>query len=248
MNPQITIVIVIDIQAALQSNSLKDNIYLMDTQSEDGSMGEGTASLVTAVANGYWCDKSQVGDVVINWMAVGVNCLPPTLPRYYSEYRNKMIKKERLGAALSDPDLLASILREEEGDFMLNSNGEWTAIGERALNLDGGLFDVDKGEGLDNLSFLTPQISSITGEAVDKGVIFPAQYGSPVPIKDGWYWSATVDTGKVGLYDYTLQITLYDREGSMWVPVRMEHRAAIEVQSFPQRNGFTGTGIGYLPL
>ncbi len=247
MNPQITIVIVIDIQAALQSNSLKDNIYLMDTQSEDGSAGEGTENLVTAVRNGYWCDQSQAGDVVLNWMPVGVNCLPPTLPKYYSEYRNKILYKERLRDLSSEPVMLASALQEDDSDFVLGRNGATLALGERAMNLDGRLFDAGKNS-LDNLSFLTPQISAITGEAVDKGVIFPAQYGSPVPVKDGWYWSATVDTSRIGVYAYTLQITLYDRKGNTWVPITMEHHASIEVHSFPQTNGFTGAGVGYLPL
>lgn len=246
MNQQITILVVIDQQAALQENSLKNNIYLIDNLSEEGSRGEGSGKLVTAIRNGYWSDGSQADEAVFNWLALGVNSLPPTLPRAYSAFRNKMIGRERLRAALQDTNGPKAFSPKEELD-LLDGGVMKTALQGKALNLEGGLFD-QAGDSLDNLSFLPPQISDITGEAVEEGIIFPAQYGTPVPIKDGWYWSATTDTSKTGLYSYTLHITLYKREGDGWLPVKMEHEAWLEVTTFPQRNGFTGAGIGFLPL
>ncbi|MDR1369501.1 MAG: hypothetical protein LBJ72_05150 [Dysgonamonadaceae bacterium] len=115
-----------------------------------------------------------------------------------------------------------------------------------ALDTFGNPFD-DEGD-ISNLSFLYPQISGITGQAVDEGVIFPAQYGTPIGLKNGWYWSATVDTNKTGIFSYTLHVVLYAKEKNCWIPVKMTHEAKIEITNEAQRNGFTNVGIGLLPL
>jgi hypothetical protein len=52
-------------------------------------------------------------------------------------------------------------------------------------------------------------IANITGEAVDRRVLFPAQYGSPALNSAGLYWSASIDTNQIGAFSYTLWITLY---------------------------------------
>jgi len=93
-----------------------------------------------------------------------------------------------------------------------------------------------------------PYLADITGEAVDAGVIFPAQYGTPVPVHGGWYWSASVSTYRPGVYRYVLHIELYRRNGEKLETTGMTHEAAVRIANAPQRNGFTGAGVGFLPV
>jgi len=93
-----------------------------------------------------------------------------------------------------------------------------------------------------------PYIADITGEAVDSGVMFPAQYGTPVPVHGGWYWSASVSTYRPGVYRYVLHIELYRNDGNGLKVLEMTHEAAVRIVNAPQRNGFTGAGVGFLPV
>lgn len=231
MSQQVTVDIIVDIQAAIRENSLENNIYLIDNLRDYGSEGEGTNRLVTNIEGGYWCDYSQSYDVVLNWMCVSLGSLPSTLPRNYLKSRS-----EQLFAQL-----------KHESDKIENADGKVYNLNIKTLNLFGQPLTADEYEE-DSLSYLYPQISDITGEAVDEGVIFPAQYGTPISIKDGWYWSATVDTAKKGIYKYTLHITLFKRKKNMWIPVQLTHDAWIKVNNAPQRNGFTEAGMGILPI
>ncbi|NEQ79028.1 MAG: hypothetical protein F6K26_01810 [Moorea sp. SIO2I5] len=101
-------------------------------------------------------------------------------------------------------------------------------------------------------NFLSPIITDITGEAVDKNIIYPAAYGSPDMVTDGWYWSASVNTYTPGTYSYTMHIQLYklSREGKeyTYIPVDFTHNAYIKISNDPKVNGFTNAGIGYLPI
>ena len=93
--------------------------------------------------------------------------------------------------------------------------------------------------------FPNPVIADIAGEAVDLRVIYPAQYGSPDLFSDGLYWSATVDTNKVGHFAYTLYITLFYSEpvdGKMTAcSVTLPYVAYINVTNAMATNGFCTT-------
>jgi hypothetical protein len=97
-----------------------------------------------------------------------------------------------------------------------------------------------------------PVLVDITGEAVDLKIIYPALYGSPDRSTEGWYWSATVDTSRPGTYAYTMTVELRELthiDGSWhWTPHRMTFDASIRITAKPCLNGFTGAGIGVLPL
>jgi hypothetical protein len=100
---------------------------------------------------------------------------------------------------------------------------------------------------------LPPIITNITGEAVDLGIIFPAQYGSPNFNTRGWYWCATVSTAKAGKYSYTVHVVLFEavlnNKGEVtWKPVRMSFESHILISKDPMKNGFTGAGQSYLPI
>lgn len=258
MSQEITIIILVDIQAALEANSLDGNIYLIDNLRTDGSEGEGTGNLITAIDGSYWCDGTQCCDIVLNWLITGIGNLPNTLPRYYNKTRSKNIDQYRLkeiqnfhlnkNETNSKTALLENRIIQNIGnsDQLQIAPSKSIDLGIKSLNVFGDAFD--KSQDISSLSFLPPQVSNITGEAVDKGVLLPAQYGTPIPIKDGWYWSATVDTSKTGIHDYTLHLTLYNMVEGIWVPVEMTHQAQIRVTNQPQRNGFTNAGIGLLTL
>lgn len=255
MSQQGAIVIVIDIAAALKARSLEGNLYMIDNFRADGSEGEGTGRLTTRVRGSYWSNGAQASNNVLNWMTAATGTLPPTLPRSYAGERAKNIQREYinkmkdycLNGEKCDPDTLNKITRYVNTFDSIEEGKHSRSLNRQTLDIYGELFDADK-QDISELAFLQPQISAITGEAVEKNVIFPAQYGSPVLIKDGWYWSATVDTSKTGVYTYTLHITLYERDGHTWIPVAFTHNARIKVTNDPQRDGFTGAGTGFLPI
>jgi hypothetical protein len=93
--------------------------------------------------------------------------------------------------------------------------------------------------------FPNPVIADIAGEAVDLRVIYPAQYGSPDMFSDGLYWSATVDTNKVGHFAYTLYITLFYSEPlndkMTECSVTLPYVAYINVTNEIATNGFCTT-------
>jgi hypothetical protein len=102
------------------------------------------------------------------------------------------------------------------------------------------------------LSQHPPILSDITGEAVEAGILYPAQYGTPIPINDGWYWSATASTHNPGVYAYTMHFRLYrlcwsDGE-PIWEPRDMTYDAKLRVSRAGMVNGFTGGAVGYLPI
>lgn len=214
MSKQITILVMIDVEAALAEGTLENNIYMMDSERLNGSTGEGTSRLTTAISNGIMADGSQAEDVVLNWSVGYLPAPPPTLPRFYASYR----RKKRQSEAVAD------ILRKGKVDKAV-----LTAL--QASDKD-----------------CSPYLADITGEAVERKAIFPAQYGTPVPVHGGWYWSASVNTYHTGVYKYVLHIDLYRDNNGKTETVRMTHEAAIAITNAPQRNGFTGKGLGFLPI
>jgi hypothetical protein len=254
MSQQISIILLVDIQAALETKRLEGNIYLMDNLKTDGSEGEGTGKLITAIDGSYWCDRSQSNDIVLNWIICGIGSLPITLPQNYYHTRTKQIERDwiqmikRNHAITDDNKTSLKSIVENLGTYahLHNAHGKPINTGVKSLNIFGEHFDGSQNRS--TLNFLPPQISNITGEAVDNNVLFPAQYGSPVPINDGWYWSATVSTREIGLHNYTLHITLYDFVNELWTPVEMTYDAQIKVSNCPVRNGFTNAGLGLIPL
>lgn len=120
------------------------------------------------------------------------------------------------------------------------------------------------------LRVINPIITDITGEAVDEQIIFPAAYGSPDMVTDGWYWAASIATSRPGIYAYTMHVRLYDIVWSSnkrlkrvcntankvhnnkkilrYKPIDLTCEASINITSDPKINGFTRSGIGTLPI
>ncbi|WP_459866608.1 hypothetical protein, partial [Endothiovibrio diazotrophicus] len=85
------------------------------------------------------------------------------------------------------------------------------------------------------------ELTLISGEAVEQGVIYPARYGSPNPLDDGLYWSATVNPAMRGEFRYTMHFTLFppvtgdDPAGESVV---LTHDARIDLVEERIRDGF----------
>jgi hypothetical protein len=100
----------------------------------------------------------------------------------------------------------------------------------------------------DVIYYPDPAIQRIGGEAMEAGVIFPAQYGSPELFSDGLYWSASVDPSRLGLFRYTIWVTLYysrrDSEGRVTDhSVTLPHDGYLKLFTGAVRSGFTDTGF-----
>jgi hypothetical protein len=243
MSQQLGILLMIDSAAAIEARSLDGNIYLIDNAKWAGSTGEGTGHLVTAVDGTRV--SSQADTQVLNWLPLGIESPPPTLPQTFFLHeaaRKSLLQRSPAAAApfvapapqpLRLPRRALDILGREVGQA-------------KAHALSGHEQDQTPAKAADTrIYYPNPVITNIAGEAVDLRVIYPAQYGSPDLFSDGLYWSATVDTNKVGHFAYTLYITLFYSErldGKMterWVT--LPYVAYINVTNAITTNGFCKT-------
>lgn len=234
MSKQVTIGVVIDVYAALQEGRLMKDLYMIDSESLYGSRGEGSGRLVTHIENGYLIDGSQSEAVILNWCLTGVENLPSSLPRYFVLRNSGKKCIDAISTALDGKESTKNISELFSKAMFPNKIIANSVLGR--VNDD------------DNVSKFYVNLVDITGEAVEKGIIYPARYGTPVPVGEGWYWSASVNTSAPGIYAYTMHIDLYRHGGKEEKPIRMCHEAFIEIADTPQRNGFTDAGMGILPL
>ncbi|WP_175412049.1 hypothetical protein [Streptomyces sp. TRM64462] len=254
MPQQLAVIVLVDVGNALESGSLKDNTYLFDNMKLHGSEGQGTGDLVTAIHGSYWADGSQASEQVLNWLPYSLGSLPPTVPRGYQAERARQSDAQ----ALAD---LAGLAAAPDGtadlDRIRRNVGSRVRSGARARTSgEGKVLDVrgrvvhDPGAAAH--AYPTPVITDITGEAVDEKIIYPAQYGSPDLVTDGWYWSASIDTSRPGTYACTMHVQLHDlvqRRGQWtWEPVDLTCESRLRITTEPRRNAFTKAGTGYLPI
>lgn len=282
MSQQFGIMIMIDVKAALETRNLSDHAYLIDNMKDYGSQNEGTNALISKVNGTYWADDTQAGEEVMNWLAIDINDMPRTVqkPSYYTYFKTKAIetflKKHLLNTRKSNPknkgdnsnyeiemtsdgfetmfDKLKDIANVAQGGLKTNTGSNknietvWPLVSVTG-EIEGQNVNNFKDDDYINLP---PIVTNITGEAVDLGIIYPAQYGSPNFITEGWYWCATVNTAKAGKYRYTAHITLFDLvtkdDKISWKPVQMTLDSHILISRDPMRNGFTGAGDSYLPI
>jgi hypothetical protein len=287
MAQEVTIIMLVDVPAALNAGTLDGSLYMVDNLKTDGSENEGTGKLVSAVNGTHWFDGSQASEQLINWLPYSITSLSPQLPRFYADDRLDKLKDDLIrslrysgdaemadgdsGGLLKGASFVANlaapaltVLKDTNGRNitddvpLMDLRGNFLSVNTAKpmmFTADMGNQERTDGSGISDMSYisyLTPQIYNITGEAVEKGVIYPAQYGTPAPIKGGWYWCAAVNTYMTGVYTYTLHITLFKPEVHgdevVWQPVNFTYDAQIKVSSGAMRNGFTGGGLGTLPV
>ncbi len=263
MTQQLGIVVIVDVDAALRAGELEGCTYFFDNAGPFGTIGNGTDKLVTAINGTYWQDGSQASEQLLNFLVIGVTSLPITLPRNYVEHRAAQQERQAMfairamagNASQSNANALAALgMQLPQFSTILHPSGNEIAqvplldqLGE-VVAADAGTADSSE------VAQLPPIITDITGEAVDEGIIFPAQYGSPDHVNGGWYWSATVATHTPKVWAYTLHVLLHRLINDpatahpVWEPVRMTCDAFLNITSRPMRNGFTGAGTGLLPI
>ncbi|MGR9051202.1 MAG: hypothetical protein ACU84J_00995 [Gammaproteobacteria bacterium] len=274
MSQQLGIILMIDVDAAVQANTLEGNTYLFDNMKLQGSEGEGTGRLVSAINGSHFCDGSQANEQVLNWLPYGIGSLPPTIPKSFladksknsdlkalEEFQNlaERIEKTDKASFKGLEDVINEIKRISKNTGVKTKvknkrkdvKRDLGNVGQKVMDVTGALVNEAPGK-IPEINSLNPIITDITGEAVDKKIIYPAAYGSPDMVTDGWYWAASVDTSKPGTYAYTMHIQLYkldmiDGEFT-WVPVDMTCDAYIKISNDPKVNGFTGAGLGMLPI
>lgn len=256
---QNSILIVIDLEATLAERSIENNVYLVDNTKSIGSENVGQADLVTIIRGTSNLDGGIADAVVMNWLATGISSAPHTLPKAYfstdfdaSRYKDLLDDIRSADTLESVASLAASHEKELPGGgvtSVLASNGRRLEVETVPTDATGRALGTE--EQLSSAA-LSPVVIDIKGPAVKNGVIFPAQYGSPDLSTEGWYWSASVDTRKVGEHVYTVVVMIYrpEREGDnvLWKPEYYSFDARIRVTDDVTVNGFTGYGPGILPL
>lgn len=273
MSQQLGIILMVDVQAAIKANTLEGNTYLFDNMKLQGSEGLGTGKLVSAINGTSYFDGSQANEQVLNWLPYGVGSLPPTLPKSFLSDKSKnsdskaIEEVENISKSLeltSDKNETLNFI--EQLKRISKSLGiktktrskrrkvaqEMGHLGQKIMDVTGELVTNFEDGKIPEINSLNPIITDITGEAVNEHIIYPAAYGSPDMVTDGWYWAASVDTSRPGIYAYTMHIQLYKlslEDGAyIWEPVDFTHDAYINISNDPKVNGFTNTGIGYLPI
>jgi len=264
MAQQLGIIVIVDVEAALRAGTLEGCTYFFDNAGPFGTSGMGTDKLVSAINGTHWQDGSQASEHVLNFLATGVTSLPITLPRDYQLHRTRLQEIATLAAtravagnaaksnAASDiRTTLARIRLPQLSSIKLPSGHQVEHV---LLNHFGEPVSEGATPDTSHVAQLPPVITGISGEAVEKGIIYPAQYGSPDLVNGGWYWSATVATASPKVWSYTLHILLYrfvqdpaNRE-PRWEPVPLTCEGRLSISSKPMRNGFTGGGTGFLPI
>ncbi|NRB39910.1 MAG: hypothetical protein HRU20_15820 [Pseudomonadales bacterium] len=245
MIQQSAIILMIDTEAALKDNTLEGNIYMFDNMKTRGSEGEGTGALVTAVNGSHWHDDTMAEAQGLNWLAYAIGTVPPTLPKGFQVAQSRIHDKKAIeelkskkGLKVEDTSVISQ-LRDNQGNVksthlkMVDITGQ-TVTKEYKSDL-----------------YMTPIIKEISGEAVERGILYPDQHGSPDYANNGWYWASSVVTNKSpGVYAYTLHLILYhlSKEDDTWMPVEMTYNSYINVTSEAKINGFTEGAMGMLPI
>lgn len=258
MAQQHAIIVLVDVATAIQSRTLDGNVYLFDNMKFLGSTGQGTGDLVTVVPGSYWSDGSQATEQVLNWLPYNLGSIPPTVPRSYQADRARATDRQALDALASvaegfaDPDVDTAAdlgrIQRRIGAQARRKRGGRTVVTSKLLDVTGNVVN-DESQAY---NYPNPVITDITGPAVEEKIMYPAQYGSPDMVSDGWYWAASVDSARPGTYSYTMHIQLHElvtrNDELVWESVDLTCKSALKVTTDPKRNAFTGAGLGTLPI
>lgn len=255
----------VDVESALREGKLAGNIYGFDNMKLQGSEGLGTDKLISAINGTHFMDGSQANEQVLNWLPYSIGSLPPTIPKSFLADKSKNsdlaaldeIKKVAEGEGGGDvAEKVKEISKKAGTKTKVKGKNRGVASelgksGQKVMDVTGELADMS-GDEIPDISVLNPVLTDISGEAVDANIIYPAAYGSPDFVTDGWYWAASVATNKPGTYAYTMHIQLYQlgkEDGDWtWQPVDMTHEAYIKITDGPKINGFSGAGVCELPI
>lgn len=268
MGQQLGIVVLIDIPAAVDSNTLDGNIWLVDNGGWEGSTGEGSPDLVSTID----VTDAQIdpGNAVLNWIPIGIGTIPINVPQtFFLNNDDRRVLRQRPLPALHSgqfPVRIRNIVGDEvnikhpahlgaeppraDPQMPLSALG-YLDPGTARFRRTGESHAAQPGD-QELVYYPDPAIMRIHGEALEAGAIFPAQYGSPELFSPGLYWSASVDPNRLGLYRYTIDIALHysrrDAAGKVFDErVILSHDAWIKVFVGAPRNGFPDGGLIPIP-
>lgn len=256
---QISIVVVIDTETALNEGTLENNAFMVHNTDNLINADDSATGFTQRVVGTHHLDGLQATESVLNWLVIGVAGLPTTLPKVYYHRFSPAQRAVRLAEKLRSFRSATTVSKLFGEDDTIRVLPEMQRRGPdgKLHRVEGAVLD-SRGEPITKFDryaagFLQPQIIDVYGPAVDAGVIFPALYGSPDMYTMGWYWSAAVDTAKVGRHQYTMDVVLHDPvtegERTIWVPHTFALPGWIDVTSDLLVNGFTGTvGPVVLPM
>lgn len=222
---QISIVLIVDVEAVLEEGSIEGNAHLVDNTQAFSRVESAEDELVTNIAGVGDTRGNQVGEAVLNWVPMGVASLPTTiLPRNYTQLLQD-ISKPGNGRTAKVPPLF---LQQQDGVKVPLETSIFNATGKRLRDFDAAIS-----------AYIPLAVTAIHGPAVDDKVMFPALYGSPDLEGQGWYWSASIDTGKVGKHVYYMDVLIHRlEEGGVLVPETHTVESSINVTRTLGVNGF----------
>ncbi|MFO1539386.1 MAG: hypothetical protein ACKOTZ_02920 [Chloroflexota bacterium] len=255
---QYSLYLVIAAVRTLMSGSVAGNAWLIYPRDEEiaprppGETGLDPA-LTFPCTGVHYADGSMAGDVTLNWLIDGITALAQPRRHPIPLDAEQLRFAEQVWRRIAD---LTSLEEVEQALAGMRTESGTAFADVRLPDLPGVPRDIDgrPASAIQALAggFIRPVLADITGPAVDDGVIFPAQYGSPDPLTEGWYWSATVDTRHVGTHEVRLSLDIYRPtvRGNLldFIPERYVLPTWLDVRAVPAVNGFTGGPLGYLPL
>lgn len=255
---QYSLCLVVAAVRTLVSGSLAGNAWLIHPRDEE--VGAAPASddapdpaLTFPCTGVHYADGSMADDVTLNWIVTSIAAIaqsrrhPIPLDDAQIAFAGEIFRlTENLHSVRDVERVLGGVHLADGTPYALarlpDVPGVPRDISGRPVNAAQALAG----------AFISPVLSDITGPAVDDGVIYPAQYGSPDPLTEGWYWSATVDTRKAGIHRVDLHLDIYRpivRDRCLdFIPERYTLPTWLDVRAVPAVNGFTGGPLGYLPL
>lgn len=248
---QVSIFLMVAVESVLSERRIEGHAFQLQTRLEDDDAqnAAGRPTNRVSAVGVHRADGSIAEDVTLNWIVgsvAGLGIARPTPIELNTVVKNEVESLiHGLDSSMPLADVKAAIDAYEKEHGLASDAGVPTF----PVGFDGHPMSVEE---VMMGGHLSPVLVDITGQAVDDEVIFPAQYGSPDARTDGWYWSATVDTHKVGVHRCDLHIDVFrptfEDSRIVWVPETYVLDMELVVSQITQVNGFTGAGIGYLPL
>jgi len=99
MNSQLAVIALVDVEAAINANSLAGNIYVVDNNRLIGSTGQGTAALTTTV----------VGCQIVNWLVSGIDWSNPLMYAFINNIKGEAVEKQIMIPQLFDSPAIGSM-------------------------------------------------------------------------------------------------------------------------------------------
>lgn len=230
---QASILLVVDVNAVLRGGDINDHSYLVDNITALPGEPRDPRSKLTRVRASVDVCGTPREEAVLNWIVLNVSGKSSSLPRNYGAIHSRN-SINRSGNNINRP------IFDAEGQ-PINIPVESPETGHNGL-----ASTVRENDQNEAAAYVPVEVCDIGGPAVCEHTMYPGLYGSPPIVgASGWYWSASVDMRKAGVFDYYLEAVLYRpaRKETEWSLKPEKHRinARLEVMPILSFNGFSRT-------